>query len=128
MARSSCVHPVQHLMESGLQPERSSCPARLLRLGHPLQSRQPEIVSAVHERLITLAKARRILSNSGLVHYDMAQGALGLQIPGVIEARLGSRHVAVPSQALVQYILVYFAFDRQAERGPPEHRAVPEQR
>src|SRR5258707_14875477 len=82
----------------------------------------------MHERLITLAKARRILSNAGLVHYDMAHGALRLQIPGVIEARLGSRHVAVPSQALVQYILVHFAFDRQAERGPPEHRAVPEHR
>jgi hypothetical protein len=53
----------------------------LLRLGHPLQSRQPEIVSAVHERLITLAKPRRILSNPGLVHYDMAHGALRLQIP-----------------------------------------------
>src|ERR1700736_6543079 len=107
-------------------PHCSSCPARLLRLGHPLQSRQPEIVSAVHERLITLAKGRRILSNPGLVHDDMAHGALWLQIPGVIEARLGSRHVAVPSQALVQYILVHFAFDRQAKRGPPEDRAVAE--
>ena len=48
------------------------CSVRLLRLGHPLQCRQPEIVSAVHERLITLAKARRIHSNPGLVHYDMA--------------------------------------------------------
>ena len=61
-------------------------------------------MSAVHERLITLAKARRILSNPDLVHYDMAHGALRLQIPGVKEARLGSRHVAVPSQALVHYI------------------------
>src|ERR1700734_55300 len=96
------------------------------RLGHPLQSRQPEIVSAVHQRLITLAKARRILSHPGLVHDDMAHGALRLQIPGVIEARLGSRRVAVPSQALVQYILVHFAFDRQAERSPPELRSLPE--
>src|SRR5271168_5599815 len=93
-------------------------------LGHPLQSREPEIVSAVHERLITHAKACRILSNPGLIHHDVAHGALRLQIPGVIEARLGSRRVAVPSQALVQYILVHFALYRQAERGPPEHRAV----
>ncbi len=35
----------------------------------------------MHERLITLAKARRILSNPDLVHYDMAHGALRLQIP-----------------------------------------------
>jgi hypothetical protein len=55
-----------------------SCPTRLLRLGHPLQSRQPEIVSTVHERLITPAQARRILSNPGLVHYDMAHAALRL--------------------------------------------------
>src|SRR5271170_3172619 len=105
-----------------------SCPTRLLRLSHPLQSRQPEVVSAVHERLITLAKARRILSNTGLIHHDVAHGATRLQIPGVIEARRGSRHVAVPSQALIQYILVHFAFDRQAKRGPPEHRAVLEHR
>ena len=42
-------------------------------------------MSTVHERLITLAKTRRILSHAGLVHHDMAHGALRLQIPGVIE-------------------------------------------
>jgi hypothetical protein len=69
------------------------------------------------------------IPNAGrLIHDDMAHGALRLQIPGVIEARLGSRHVAVPSQALVHDILVHFAFDRQAERGPAEHRAVAEYR
>ena len=85
-------------------------------------------MSAVHQRLITHAKARRILSNPGLIHYDVAHGATWLQIPGVIEARLGSGHIAVPSQALVQYILVHAAFDHQAECGPSEHRAVPEHR
>src|ERR1700722_3316981 len=99
-----------------------------LRLGHPLQRCQPEIVSAVHERLITLAKARGILTNPGLIHHDVARGATRLQIPGVIEARLGPRRIAVPSQALIHYILVHCAFDRQAERGPPEYRAVPEHR
>ena len=102
--------------------------ATSLRLGHPLQGRQPEIVSAVHERLIALAQARRILSDTGLIHDDVAHGAPRLQIPGMIEARLRSRHVAVPSQALIRYILVHFAFDRQAERGPPEYSAVPEHR
>jgi len=29
-------------------------PARLLRLGHPLQSRQPEIVAAMHQGLVAL--------------------------------------------------------------------------
>ena len=72
-----------------------------------LSSPRGYLVSAIHLRVASrrscprcmsvssLSKARRILSNRGLVHYDMAHGALGFQIPGVIEARLGSRHVGV---------------------------------
>jgi len=48
-------HEIQSPRRRCCWPDGRDRPARLLGLGHPLQSRQPEIVSAVHERLITLA-------------------------------------------------------------------------
>lgn len=81
--------------EAGAEPSRASLSiisiadrATLLRLGHPLQSCQPEIMAAVHPCLVALAQGRRILPEPGLIHHDTAYGAVGLQIPGVIELGL----------------------------------------
>ena len=42
-------------------------------------------MSAVHERLITHAKARRVLSGPGLVHDHMAHGARAAKVRMFIE-------------------------------------------
>src|ERR1700721_1725943 len=44
----------------------------LLRLGHPFQRGEPEIVTAVHQGLVAPAQGRRILADPGLIHHDMA--------------------------------------------------------
>jgi hypothetical protein len=98
----------------------------LLRLGYPLQSRQPKIVATVHQGLIALAQGRRVFADSSLIHDHMASRALRLQVPGVIETRRGSRRIAIPAQTLVRDIFVHLAFDSQTKGGPVKHRTVPE--
>src|SRR5476649_1997246 len=90
--------------------------------GHPLQRREPKIVTAVHTAFVGLSELRHAFSDARLFHNDKAAIGARLQEPGVVERRLGAERVPIPTEPRVAYILVYLALDGEAKRRPaPPH-------
>ena len=91
---------------------------------HPFQCRQPEVVASVHQALVGLAQMRGVLAYPDFIGNDTAAIAGLRQKPGMVEARLGTGRVAIPTNSRVGNKLVDLAFDRQSERGPSEYAAL----
>src|SRR5258708_39104594 len=79
-----------HLMENPPKGRRSRGPAASggsLSFRHPFQGRKPQIMAAMHEAFVRLAKVRSVVTLADLIGDDKAGVALRLEIPGMVEAR-----------------------------------------
>src|ERR1700692_2300764 len=91
---------------------------------HPFQGRKPQIMAAMHEAFVRLAKVRSVLAFADLIGDDKAGVALRLEIPGMIEAWRRSRRIAVPADARIGREFVDIALERKPKRRPMEHGAL----
>src|SRR5271168_372206 len=89
-------------MENPPKGRRSRGPAASggsLSFRHPFQGRKPQIMAAMHEAFVRLAKVRGVATLADLIGDDKADVALRLEIPGTVEAWRRSRRIAVPADA-----------------------------
>src|ERR1700720_3577302 len=98
-------------------------PAFSFVFGNPPQGRQPKIVTAVHQAFVGVTQLLGVVAFPDLVGDHHASVALRLQIPCVVESRLGTGRVAIPADAGVGHEFIDAAFEIDAERLPAEHRA-----
>src|SRR5882757_6727900 len=95
-------------------------PAFSFVFGNPPQGRQPKIVTAVHQAFVGLTQLLGVAAFPDLVGDHHASVALRLQIPCVVESRLGAGRVAIPADAGVGHEFIDAAFEIDAERLPAE--------
>src|ERR1700733_13796349 len=89
-------------MENPPKGRRSRGPAASggsLSLRHPFQGRKPQIMAAMHEAFIRLAKVRSVVTLADLIGDDKAGVALGVEIPGMVKAWPRPRRITVPADA-----------------------------
>src|ERR1700688_1912359 len=98
-------------------------PAFSFVFGNPPQGRQPKIVTAVHQAFVGLTQLPGVAAFPDLVGDHHASVALRLQIPCVVESRLGTRRVAIPADAGVGHEFSDAGFEIDAERVRAEYRA-----
>jgi hypothetical protein len=73
---------------------------------HPFQCRQPEVVAPVHQALVGLTQMRGVLAYPDFIGNDTAAIASLRQKPGMVEGRLGTGCVAIPTDSRVGNKLV----------------------
>src|SRR5580692_6598575 len=91
---------------------------------HPFQGHKPQIMAAMHEAFVRLAKVCSVLALADLIGNDKAGVALRLEIPGMVEAWRRSRRIAVPADARIGHEFVDLALERKPKRRPMEHVAL----
>src|SRR6478672_13970639 len=91
---------------------------------HPFQGRKPQIMAAMHEAFVRLAKVRSVLTLADLIGDDKAGVALRLEIPGMVEAWRRSRRITVPADARMGHEFVDLALERKPKRRPMKHGAL----
>src|ERR1700722_15537923 len=113
-------------MQNPPKGRRSRGPAAggSLSFRHPFQGRKPQIMAAMHEAFVRLAKVRSVLTLADLIGDDKAGVALRLEIPGLVEAWRRSRRIAVPADARIGHEFVDLALERKPKRRPVEHVAL----
>src|ERR1700686_5761294 len=105
-------------MENPPKGRRSRGPAGSggsLSFPHPFQGRKPQILAAMHESFVRLAKVRSVATLADLIGDDKAGVALRLEIPGMVEAWRRSRRIALPADARIGHEFVVLALERQPE-------------
>src|ERR1700688_4149027 len=85
---------------------------------HPFQGRKPQIMAAMHEAFVRLAKVRGVVTLADLIGHDKAGGVLRLEIPGMVEAWRRSRRITVPADARIGHEFVDLALARKPKRRP----------
>src|ERR1700724_3485351 len=114
-------------MENPPKSRRSRGPAASgasLSFRHPFQGRKPQIMAAMHEAFVRLAKVRRVLAFADLIGDDKAGVALLLEIPGRGEAGRRPRRITVPADARIGHEFVDLALKRKPKRRPMKHGAL----
>src|SRR5580693_2447974 len=114
-------------MENSPKGRRSCGPAASggsLSFRHPFQGRKPQIMAAMHEAFVRLAKVRSVLALADLIGNDKAGVALRPEIPSMIEAWRRSRRIAVPADARMGHEFVDPALERKPKRRPMKHGAL----
>src|ERR1700722_9391039 len=114
-------------MENPPSGRRSRGPAASggsLSFRHPFQGRRPQIMAAMHEAFVRLAKVRSVVTLANLIGDDKAGVALRLEIPGMVEALRRSPRIAVPADARIGHEFLDLALERKPKRRPTEHVAL----
>src|ERR1700719_1965765 len=114
-------------MENPPKGRRSRGPAASggsLSFRHPFQGRKPQIMTAMHEAFVRLAKVRSVVTVADLIGDDKASVALRLEIPGMVEAWRRSRRITVPADARIGHEFVDLALERKPKRRPMKHGAL----
>src|SRR5580700_909514 len=114
-------------MENPPKGRRSRGPAAnggSLSFRHPFQSRKPQIMAAMHEAFVRLAKVRSVVTLADLIGDDKAGVALRLEIPSMVEAWRRSRRITVPADARIGHEFVDLALERKPKRRPMKHGAL----
>src|ERR1700688_3863916 len=91
---------------------------------HPFQGRKPQIMAAMHEAFVRLAKVRGVVTLADLIGDDKAGVVLRLEIPGMVEAWGRSRRITVPADARIGHEFVDLALERKPKRRPMKHGAT----
>src|ERR1700689_2124188 len=90
----------------------------------PRQGCKPQIMAAMHEAFVRLAKVCSVLALADLIGNDQAGVALRLEIPGMVEAWRRSRRIAVPADARIGHEFVDLALEQKPKRRPMERVAL----
>src|ERR1700722_13050303 len=114
-------------MENPPNGRRSRGPAASggsLSFRHPFQGRKPQIMAAMHEAFVRLAKVGGVVTLADLIGDDKAGVSLRLEIPGMVEAWRRSRRITVPADARIGHEFVDLALERKPKRRPMKHGAL----